>query len=135
MQPQAIFDSTVVHLQAQGRRSLIQTPRGPEPAYRGEGGLKCPVGALIPDSCYDSKMEGRGLSDLFEVDLFPNFVQSLAWMGRNERLLRSLQLAHDLAQNHVYPETLPNRLKKIAVQHKLDVVLVHRMKWSWEPWA
>jgi hypothetical protein len=133
--PQVIYDRTVEHLNQQGRRSLIMTPRGPEPAYRGDYGLRCPIGNFIPDPCYDSRMEGRGIADIFDPVLFPALVQELPWFRRNEGLLRALQLAHDLAQNEVYPDPLPRRLKGIAVRFKLSPELVVKSRWSWTTWT
>lgn len=65
MSMQEIFDKAATHLLRQNARSLIggHTSRC---AYRGQDGLKCAVGALIPDRFYFPEMEGGGVQS-FEV--------------------------------------------------------------------
>lgn len=60
MNAQEIFDTVVTHLRAQGCKS-----KGPIKgqvtacAYRGDNGLKCAVGILIPDEDYKAEWEGE----------------------------------------------------------------------------
>ena len=61
---QEIYDIVINHLRAQGAKSLI-TKLDEEGnlipdlcAYRGDGGMKCAAGILIPDDVYSEKMEG-----------------------------------------------------------------------------
>ncbi len=87
MTPQEIFDKVVNHLRAQGAKSEMDSPvDGPICAYRGEGGLMCAVGCLIPDSDYRSGMENISAQHLA---LFR------AWSPSDRDLLRDLQHVHD----------------------------------------
>jgi len=54
MTDQDAFNTMVNHLRAQGKRSTD----GRGCRYRGLGGLKCAIGALIPDEKYDACIEG-----------------------------------------------------------------------------
>ena len=62
---QAIFDRVAVHLLKQKQKSMtLGAPDGiadPICAYRGEDGLKCALGVLIPDSKYRVSFEGVSL--------------------------------------------------------------------------
>lgn len=60
MDRQAAFITMVNHMRTQGRQSFDEA--GETCAYRGVGGLRCAVGALIPDTAYYSGIEGRGAS-------------------------------------------------------------------------
>lgn len=56
------FGKVANHLIKQGRRSLA--PDGVGCMYRGEGGMKCAIGAIIPDHLYSEKMENRPFAAL-----------------------------------------------------------------------
>jgi len=61
---QQVFDKCAAHLLTQGQRSVREW-RGPyhkASAYRGDNGLRCPVGCLIDDDYYDEEMEGLRVS-------------------------------------------------------------------------
>lgn len=55
---QKIFNKVVQHLHDQKEPSI----ENGNCKYRGPNNLKCAIGALIPDSSYDPKMEGRGIT-------------------------------------------------------------------------
>lgn len=75
---QEIFDRVKAHLLAQGKKAggykgyygsfVCQ--------YRDDRGHKCGVGGLIPDELYDSEMEGRNVSGLFECSN-PKWIKSV----------------------------------------------------------
>lgn len=84
---QEAFNQVVAHLRKQGRKS-IGLERPFYCMYRSEEGMKCAVGALIPDELYFPEMENGGsvrhnpdVSSLFPHNLLP--------------LLESLQRIHD----------------------------------------
>ncbi len=60
MNRQEIFDRVATHLLTQGGKSWLvrYSSGGGECAYRGEKGLKCAAGILIPDELYTADMEG-----------------------------------------------------------------------------
>ncbi len=62
MNTQEAFDAAVKHLRKQGERS--QARYSTDCLYRGPGGLKCAVGALIPDELYEKSYEGRAVKIL-----------------------------------------------------------------------
>lgn len=55
MTNQELFDKVVAHARAQKCRSY--DPDNGNCLYRGPGGTKCFIGALIPDDKYDPKMD------------------------------------------------------------------------------
>lgn len=58
MTNQEIFDTCLTHLRAQGQRAL--NDRG-TCQYRADDGLKCAIGALIPDDKYNPNFERFGV--------------------------------------------------------------------------
>lgn len=59
------FDKIANHLIKQGKRSKISWSGDYGMcAYRGEGGTKCAIGAVIPDHLYNEKMESRTFATL-----------------------------------------------------------------------
>jgi hypothetical protein len=67
-----MFDKMVAHLREQKAFSA-QSPNSMACSYRGAGGTKCAIGALIPDDKYDPDFEGHavrlGMFDFEETDL------------------------------------------------------------------
>lgn len=95
---QATFDTAAVHLLRQGERSM--TDDGCK--YRGPNGLKCAVGALIPDNAYDPEFDlatDTRACVLWDSD--PKFRAALVAGGVPVTedallLLEDLQRVHDL---------------------------------------
>ena len=56
--------------------------------YYGPDGLKCAVGALIPENMYNPRMEGEGV----DTDIIKN---ALDYSEEQKRLLQELQCVHD----------------------------------------
>lgn len=56
---QAAFDTMLAHLRKQGKRAT--NPGGTSCRYRTSDGLKCAVGALIPDHLYYDRLEYNSL--------------------------------------------------------------------------
>ncbi len=107
---QMLFDSVAEHLLAQGKKSLRQS-RGYEAcAYRGHGGLKCAVGAVILDHEYFPGMEGVPVSELVVCGLLPDRLVP------HERLLRALQNTHDTFE----PEDWRYEVCRVAVRYGLS---------------
>lgn len=85
MDSREIVSVVTQHLMAQGTRSGI----GNRCAYRGEQGLMCAVGVLIPDSEYRESMD-YGISQLEDVWRECPTLQKIS-----RRLLSELQGIHD----------------------------------------
>lgn len=66
MNLQEIFDKVVNHLREQGCRSSRPGSRA-FCSYRGENGLKCAIGCLIPDNLYHPKLEGRSILSIIKI--------------------------------------------------------------------
>jgi hypothetical protein len=89
MTAQEVFDAVARHLLTQGKQSYSYE-RG-ECMYRGDGNLKCAVGALISDDEYDSEMEEKPVEDLHRKGMLPGR------LAPHLGLLERLQHAHDQA--------------------------------------
>ena len=92
MNNQQVFNHVVAHLCIQGRKSFRKGQYSC--AYRGDNGLKCAIGALIPDALYNTLyIERQQVENLLTRDcLGPLFD------GINPRLLGELQDLHDKTQ-------------------------------------
>ena len=88
MKPQTIFNKVARHLLKQ----MQQSKGSVYCMYRGPKGLRCAVGAVIPNRLYRSHMENAGSIDhLFDQNT--KLAELLG--GENISLLRRLQLIHD----------------------------------------
>lgn len=127
MNMQEIFDRSARHMLAQGQPSLA-TMRHPQNgmdqrlcAYRGDGGLKCVVGALIPDALYDRGLEGQSASsfEVQEVLIRAGVLKGVGDMDLDRlSLLQHLQSLHD--RNNA--STWLKGLQEIALRFSLRVV-------------
>jgi hypothetical protein len=83
------FETMKQHMLTQMKASRINDEPDSMYAYRGEGGLKCAVGALIPDSEYKPEFEDayHGLSEV--VKMCPSL------QGIEFSVLRRTQHVHD----------------------------------------
>jgi hypothetical protein len=95
--PQYLFDRVVRQMIAQGGPSVSESGFC---CYRGPGGRKCAVGAVLPDEAYFSDMEDTRVDHL--ADMEPPIEKAAAfnvWVEETLRpnldLLASLQDAHD----------------------------------------
>jgi hypothetical protein len=104
MTDREIFEKVRDHLLQQGRKSVNG---GERCRYRGAGGMKCAIGCLIPDTNYDPKMEGCGVTGL--LSRWPNCL-GFEPNPSQFNLLVELQLTHD----HRDVDVWGPRLDKIA---------------------
>ena len=105
---QDMFNHICEHLMSQGQRSKAAKAGGC--AYRGDDGMACAVGAVVPDEYYDKVMEGTGVFYIAKRETVPS------WVSRNVRLLEALQIMHDSYS----PERWRLQLKQIAEEYKLQ---------------
>jgi hypothetical protein len=89
MNTQEAFDAAVEHLRKQGKRS--QSKYSTDCLYRGPNGLKCAVGALIPDELYEKSYEGRAI----KVLVYTADNMSKLFRNVNIDMLVTLQRVHD----------------------------------------
>ncbi len=100
MTAQEVFDKVVEHLLTQNARSCAADQTC---AYRGERGLMCAAGCLIPDDQYDESMEGI---DWLKLDL----------SDAHRDLIDNLQSVHDGIEVAYWKE----HLRDVARDHKLE---------------
>ena len=114
MNNQQAFDTMVQHLRKQRRRS--KSTNEASCLYRGPGGLKCAIGALIPDELYDERMEGKSINRLLisECDTFPEL--SYLFEGIDEQLLDGMQNIHDYSE----PNEWERRFELCAAEYNLN---------------
>lgn len=124
MNKQEIFDTVAKHLFSQGQRAMMNNNHGLDGeycAYRGENGMKCAVGVLIPDDMYDPDMDkfgGDGTSIDCILHKYPDKVPE--WFHENSVFLESLQDIHDSASNWVCTEEMKHRLSELAEELNLN---------------
>ena len=108
MTPQEIFETVAKHLFKQGERSMWGGSGEGVPycAYRGSGGKKCAVGAILPDDHYKPSMEALGILSL--VTIFPNLPE---FIRMNANLLGKLQAVHDTPGNWRGSATMRAKLR------------------------
>lgn len=100
MNHQEIYDRVKTHLLTQNRKS--KDSRMQICAYRGDNGVSCALGCLIPDDVYSPAMEGRGIPIVTETlrvnDDYAVLHDALMASGLGPEtwdLLRELQMIHD----------------------------------------
>lgn len=110
MKIQELFDTVATHLLTQKKRAT--NTHGC--AYRGENGLKCAVGCLIPDSKYDPELEGSCASARAVA-------KAAGLRGEQQRLLaEKLQAVHD--DDH--PSTWHGALHRVAAEFNLKTTVL-----------
>lgn len=115
---QEIFDRVATHLLAQQRASVSRDNH--RCRYRNDFGLKCAIGALIPDDLYRPQME-----NLSVVRLLQNFPELSHYMPDNTLpLCKELQSIHDRTSSDKWLI----KLYKVAKQFKLATYILDRRK-------
>ena len=96
MNNQEAFDIAVVHLLNQAQRCVNSSGQS---QYRGSGGCKNAVGALIPDHLYWNSMDGKTVPQVLAA-AGPGYERLREhFRGVAPRLLNELQDLHDRAGN------------------------------------
>lgn len=85
MTGQEIFDKVAKHLLTQNAQSMGIMGC----AYRGDNGLQCAVGCLIPDELYRPEFEGK------TAHFLGRGLQDTLWGLENQGLVEALQHVHD----------------------------------------
>ena len=127
---QTIFDKVVDHARKQGCRSRSQA-RGGTCYYRHpDNGLKCFIGALMPDNLYQMGMDGMnedgslsGIQDMSDAtalfDKYPEVMEQsgLSDDGDTKQFLMDLQSVHD----NWPAEDWDMKLARLATHHNLEM--------------
>lgn len=114
MTPQEIFDTVAIHLLNQKQKSANSDG---DCFYRSPYGLRCAVGAILPDDCYNPKMEGRVASHLYQFSNVPQYIID------NSLLLEHLQTIHDEYEPEFWLEALYEFVNNEAAQENLEYKL------------
>jgi len=134
MTAQEMFDMVVRAAREQGRFSVASP--GKQCRYRSPGGDRCFFGHLIPDSVYESAMEGStadGLlgdwADTFDAIGVPYSLSGLAV---------DLQVVHDRGALQVRVEEafetrVPRELAEVARDYGLDPESIEEEAWVYKP--
>ena len=111
-----IFNQVRDHLLKQGRRSIARYSHAysyGDCRYRGENGMSCAVGCLIPDELYDPEIESQFAGSqivravLKKVDIWDN----------NIGMLMNLQTVHDSAESwDNFPHNMNKKLEQIQAR-------------------
>jgi hypothetical protein len=96
MTKQETFDIVAAHLLKQGAKSMVGDDYC---AYRGECGMKCAAGALIPDEEYRAEFENQTVCDSQISTLIKE-------LGHDVNLVRRLQRLHDNRDVNEWPQAL-----------------------------
>lgn len=97
---QQIFDKVAEHLLTQKERSI----KNGKCLYRGPYGLKCAIGALIPDELYKPEWDNECLnSDALPLDLFEAICINYE---EQSNTLYYLQDLHDAVKTEEWKEAL-----------------------------
>lgn len=107
---QQVFDAVVSHLRAQAKPCMDELSC----VYRNDSGMKCAIGALIPDEVYGPALEGHNISEIFQtvqmfvprnndeelfttdtVEKFREVTALFSGEAADPGFLRDLQLVHD----------------------------------------
>lgn len=113
---QEIFDLVCEHLAQQKMRCVSNAGCC---VYRGPNGLKCAIGALIPDDLFTPEMEYETISNLLlHDDATSKRLCNLFGGTSNLEFLSSLQEAHDAPAFSA--QELRGRLLNIASTEDLD---------------
>lgn len=99
-----LFMTVAARLLKQGARSMSGPVGKQTCVYRGEHGMKCAVGLVIPDELYDPDFEGSTADEL------------LGWDHKHRGLLGDLQQVHDWGN----PDNWRSRLTHLAVKNGFD---------------
>lgn len=107
-----IFDKAKAHLLAQNQRAIIP---GLGCAYRTPSGLKCAIGACIPDDKYEPWMEGTAVGavptgseipdDYLDGKYKPELIREILGCD-NAPALAQLQSIHDSNSPRYWPKLL-----------------------------
>lgn len=113
---QEIFEAVVTHLVSQGvmaRSSYCSC------TYRSPKGLKCAIGCLIPDSAYNTDMEGMNSDQILDDRgaIFDSYFRTS--MLPHRQLLLHLQNLHDDSE-FMLNDSLLQRAKMIGDNFGLD---------------
>lgn len=129
MSSQQIFDIVATHLFTQGKRSMhIEVGRiSGRCAYRGDNGLKCAIGVLLPDSVV------RDTWDIYTVaiaNICDDRNASVKNLTAHKGLLTELQLLHDDEYNWESTAHMRQAFRSIRNNDGIDADILFTLSFS-----
>lgn len=113
-----VIEAVTEFLLRQNRASrLSERPKHNNPstpegmcAYRGDGGLKCAVGCLIPDEMYSKDFEHNGVESIVAWYMRMNEYDKLLgkFLTQHRVVLGTLQIIHDREEPNNWKKELDN---------------------------
>lgn len=124
MTSQEVFDTVAKHLFGQGRPAAKLDEFGDPDGcfYRSADGLKCAIGALIPDDQYDPEFEGSAASTIAHA------IPSLH--GVSSSLLDCLQGVHDSGEPWRSTEAMRKALRDVAKDCKVKTAILSDLSFN-----
>ena len=120
MKTQQLIDDIATHLLTQNRKSVDAHPHVIQCMYRFEG-LKCAIGALIPDDLYNPGMERLGVENVLHT--FPILRKHLHTVyevsereaSKFQAILEEAQSIHD--NKDWSPKAWPTKLDELRAEY------------------
>lgn len=113
MDRQSVFNTVAKHLLTQNARAADEDGKC---FYRAPNGMKCAMGALIPDELYKPTMENKEAS--YVCNNYPEIAQHLGVETMEDRaFLNNLQRLHDYKDPSLWRIALAN----FAARHSLEM--------------
>lgn len=115
---QEVFDKVASHLLTQWEQSIHTDPEtgNTECVYRGDEGLMCAAGCIIPDNIYDAEtMEGKVWG--YITDTWFEELNVLMDVEGTKDMVTDMQTLHDREKD---PNVWPERLLGIAQRHGVE---------------
>lgn len=112
MTRQQMFSKVAKHLLKQNK---VCKKRVGDCLYRGPKGMKCAIGALIPNKLYQKEFEDIGDLETI-IDHIPT-IHKLFGGRKHLKFLQDLQEIHD----DFLPEDWPKKLKEFATRRRLSI--------------
>jgi hypothetical protein len=119
MTPQEAFEKAAKHLIAQGEPAGQMVNGSWRCYYRSPDGLKCAIGALIPDELYSADMECNSAYEIVHVFEDLAFLRDANIFDEDSvtNLLDELQVLHDSTENW---SDIRQGLRQIGEHYGLD---------------
>jgi hypothetical protein len=111
---QEIFTEGVTHMLTQNQKSTNNINGYDACAYRGHGGLKCPVGYFIKDRFYNKDLEGENITNMLVIDaLYQSDINT------NNNLIKQLLIDLQTIHDHEIPSNWKKSLTLTAEKYNL----------------
>lgn len=125
---QKVFDRVSIHLLTQRQMSLDGNGVC---VYRGQNGMKCAIGCLIPDSVFNKSYEGSQILTLWLDHSNSKMVKYLQSLINKKDTVEDIKMFYDRLQEIHDLYTVANwkfHLQRFANDYKLSAKVLNRFK-------